>query len=93
LTRGKRCYNIVITMIQKVVQIGNSIGVVIPQSLASNTLKIGDIVHVDKDPVSGTYFINKTDKGNASSITPEFLFWLKKFNKKYKIALAELAKK
>lgn len=80
-------------MQQKVIQIGNSIGVVIPQSLAQNTLKPGDIVYVDKDPVSKTFFINKAKKGVSSSITPEFLLWLNKFNKKYKHALAQLAKK
>lgn len=80
-------------MQQKVIQIGNSIGIIIPQSLARNTLKPGDIVHVDKDPVNNTLFINKQETGGSSSITPEFLSWLHKFNKKYKNALTELAKK
>lgn len=80
-------------MQQKVIQIGNSIGIVIPQSLASDTLKPGDIVHVDKDPISSTFFINKTKKGISSSITPEFLSWFNKFNKRYRSALSELAKK
>ena len=80
-------------MQQKVIQIGNSIGVIIPQPLAQNTLKPGDIVYMDKDAVSNTFFINKAEKGGFSSITPEFLSWLNKFNKKYKNALSELAKK
>lgn len=80
-------------MKQKVIQIGNSIGIIIPQTLAHKNLKPGDIVNVDKDPVSDTFFINKANKGVNSSITPEFLSWLKKFNQRYKKALFELAKK
>lgn len=80
-------------MQQKVLQIGNSIGIIIPQSLANNVLKPGDSVYVDKDPISNTFFINKTNKGASSSITPEFLSWLNKFNNKYKHPLTELAKK
>ena len=80
-------------MQQKVVQIGNSIGVIIPQALSKNTLRPGDIVHVEKAPVGDAFVISKSGEGKTSFITPEFLSWLEAFNKKYKKALTELAKK
>ena len=81
-------------MIQKVIQIGNSIGIIIPQPLAKGILRPGDTVNVEKDMASNTYFISKGGKREASpSITPEFFVWLKRFNSKYKTALQDLAKK
>lgn len=79
-------------MQQKVIQIGNSIGVIIPQSLANNSLEPGDIVHIEKDPLNDTYVINKKNTGSAT-VTPEFFAWLNKFNKKYKNALKDLSEK
>lgn len=79
-------------MEQKVIQIGNSIGVVIPRTLAKGSLRPGDTVIVEKDEASDTYFISKRKK-ITNSITPEFFEWLKKFNQKYKNPLQELARK
>lgn len=79
-------------MIQKIIQIGNSIGVIIPQILAKNNLKPGDTVYIDKDPSSNMFIINK-DKKNSSSITPHFLSVLDRVNKQYSKTLKELAQR
>ena len=80
-------------MQQKVIQIGNSIGVIIPQSLAKNSLKVGDIVMVEKDQASGMYIISKNGKSKTSSITPHFLSVVERVNKQYGQALKEIAQK
>lgn len=80
-------------MQQKVVQIGNSIGVILPQVLAKNTLKAGDIVEVDKDQASGTFMISKNKRGAVSSLTPHFMEVIERVNKQYGAALKELAGK
>lgn len=79
-------------MIQKIIQIGNSIGIIIPQILAKNSLKAGDIVYVEKDQTSNTFIINK-DKKKFSSITPHFLSVLDRVNKQYSKTFKELAKR
>ena len=79
-------------MEQRVIQIGNSIGVIIPQVLAKNKLKLGDIVRVEKDPASNTFFISKDKKDTISSITPHFLAVLDRVNKQYGRALRAIAK-
>lgn len=80
-------------MEQKVIQVGNSIGVVIPQTLAKGNLKPGDTVIVEKDPAGDRYFISKSKKGSIPSITPHFLEVLERVNKQYGPALRELAAK
>ncbi len=80
-------------MEQKVIQIGNSIGVVIPQALQRGNLKAGDRVFIEVDPMSNSYIVNLKQDVKRPSLTPEFLQWLTAFNKKYKTALTELAKK
>jgi len=79
-------------MIQKIIQIGNSIGVIIPQTLAKNSLKPGDTVYIDKDQSSNMFIINK-DKKNFSSITPHFLSVLDRVNKQYSKTFKELARR
>lgn len=80
-------------MEQKVVQIGNSIGVIIPQALAKNNLKPGDVIRVEKDPESDMFIIYKNKKKNISSITPHFLEVLERVNKQYGVALKEIAER
>lgn len=81
-------------MEQRIIQIGNSIGVVIPRILQKDSpFKIGDKVIVEKDPVSESFIVSKKTKAKNISITPEFLTWLNRFNKRYKDALAELAER
>lgn len=85
-------------MEQKLIKIGNSLGVIIPQTLRKNTsLKVGDTVLVEKDS-EGEMFLIRTKKGSKKNkkedaLDPAFLTWLEKFNARYKKALTELANK
>lgn len=75
-------------MIQQTIQIGNSVGIIIPKNvLEENKIKVGDKVQVDVLPVK------PLRKKTNSTVSPELLRWLDGFNKRYKDALQELASK
>lgn len=78
-------------MMQKIIQIGNSIGVIIPKALSGNQLKPGERVIVEKDPASQTYTISKNKRTGISSITPHFFRVLDRVNNQYGKALREIA--
>lgn len=81
-------------MLQKIIQIGNSIGVVIPKELARQTgVKAGSKIYMEKDHNGSTILISKNQKSFNSSITPDFLRIISNINKKYGPALQELANK
>lgn len=82
-------------MLQTIIQVGNSLAITIPSSFAKEVkLKAGQKVMVDGDIDSAMLTMQSARKPSRDvGITPEFLSWLKKFNLKYKDALAELAKK
>lgn len=82
-------------MLQKIIQVGNSLAVTIPSSFVKEVkLKAGQRVMVDGDSNSAMLTMQSIIKpSRGTGITPEFLSWLKKFNNKYKNALTELAKK
>ena len=81
-------------MLQKIIQVGNSLAVTIPRSFA-DTLgwKAGAKVVVTEDSDSEILKIHQEKTTHKAGITPEFYNWLKKFNGKYKTVLEELAKK
>jgi len=78
-------------MIQKIIQIGNSIGIIIPKALSGKNLKPGEKVIIDKDPSSETYTISKNKKTGILSITPHFFAVLDRVNSQYGKALREIA--
>ena len=82
-------------MLQKIIKVGNSYAVTIPKFFADEAKwKAGLEVSVDTDILAKTLTIQpKNSTAQKSSLTPEFLVWLKAFNAKYKNALTELAKK
>lgn len=82
-------------MEQKVIQVGNSLAVTIPRAFVKDAgLKAGQKVLVSEDLESEILTIQPaTQNALKGGLSPEFLRWLKKFNAKYKKALAELAKK
>ena len=82
-------------MEQKIIQIGNSTGVIIPKALLDEAgLKPGSHVIIEQDPQDGTLTIREKGKAKKkTSITPEFLDILDKVNKNYGPALKELAQK
>lgn len=80
--------------VQTVFKSGNSDVVAIPSEVKKKTgIKSGSEVVVSAT-TGGTIFISRADnKGERSSITPEFLRWLDEFNKEYGPALKKLAEK
>lgn len=81
-------------MLQKIIQVGNSLAVTIPSSFAEQVgWRAGEKVVVTEDPESEVLKIQQTKTTIRAGMTPEFYSWLKKFNAKYKIILEELAKK
>ena len=82
-------------MKRKVVKIGNALGITLPQEIREDAgLKLGDSVMIEHNTADQSILISKSGKKKATSkLTPEFYDWLERFNKKYKKALTELAKK
>lgn len=81
-------------MLQKIIQVGNSLAVTIPSSFAETVgWKAGEKVFVSEDTESEALKIQQTERSTKAGITPEFQSWLKKFNAKHKTVLGELAKK
>lgn len=82
-------------MLQKIIQVGNSLAVTIPSSFAGNVgWKAGEKVMVTEDTESEVLKIHQAEAATTKvGVTPEFYNWLKKFNSKYKTVLQELAKK
>ena len=83
LTPNRQCYNIVITMRQKIIKVGNSAAVTIPKKvLEEKNLKVGEEAEVGISPV-----------GKRTTVSPEFLKWVDNYIEKNRPALEELAKK
>ena len=79
-------------MKQKVIQIGNSLGVIIPREYIREVgLREGSQVYIEKDPNGKTLMVSQSEDVFTSSITPEFLKTLKNINKRYKNTFEELA--
>lgn len=78
-------------MLQKVIQIGNSLGFTIPKSFAKYYgIKAGETMLVEA--TMDTLTIVPKTRG-TTGLTPEFVKSVNDFIKKYKPALEELAKK
>ena len=72
-------------MIQKIIRVGNSAAVTIPQSvIKEKRLKVGDNVQIDLEPVK---------KAQKTTLTPEFIKWVDKYIENNRPALDELAHK
>jgi len=79
-------------MLQKIIKVGNSLAFTIPKSFIDQTkFKAGDELYIQQDPSNKTILI--TDKKNASrmKLTPDLFNWIQKIEKKYSIAIKELA--
>lgn len=82
-----------IHMTQKIIQIGNSTGIIIPKALLEKLgLKPGEEVQVEENTTMNAVTITKKgQKTTLLSVTPEFIAILDKVNKNYGAALKELA--
>ena len=83
-------------MEQTVIQVGNSLAITLPANFVKDKkIKAGQKILVRQDMQVDALVVASSNAlfKKASGITPDFLDWLEKFNKKYKTALTELAKK
>lgn len=81
-------------MEQKVIQIGNSSGVILPKEIMKKMgLKPGSKVVIQTDSSGKTLLVSKNGKKYSPSVTPEFTRLLTKVNEQYDDALKELAQK
>jgi len=82
-------------MQQKIIQIGNSTGVIIPKSLLDQVgFQAGNEVEIQENKSDNSLvIIKKGQKMNSSSINSHFLHILDKVNKQYSSALKELAER
>lgn len=81
-------------MQQKIIQIGNSTGIIIPKSVLDQIgLETGTEVELQKDITNKSLTIVKAGTHDTSSITNHFLKILEKVNTQYGSALKELAEK
>jgi putative addiction module antidote len=82
-------------MQQKIIQIGNSTGIIIPKALLDQVgLQAGNEVEIQEDQATKSLtIVKKGTKIKVSSINAHFLHVLDKVNKNYSSALKELAEK
>lgn len=79
-------------MLQKALQIGNSVGIILPRALRDELgIKAGTPVYVEKDINGNSITISQKKPGIDSSITPDFIRAFFKVNQKYSKAFAKLA--
>lgn len=80
-------------MLQKVIQVGNSLAVTIPRDfIKAQRLKAGHQVFVEADSDLDLVQV-RTKSDRKSSLTPEFKAWLDKTTDKHAATIKELAKK
>lgn len=76
-------------MLQKVIQIGNSIGVIIPQVLQKNSpLKKGDVIDIEKN--NGKYIVSLKKK-LTGGVDARFMKMVDEFMDEHDDVLKELA--
>jgi putative addiction module antidote len=81
-------------MEQKIIQIGNSTGLIIPKTILTQLgFQEGSFVVIELDQINEGLIITKRDaKQKKRTINPRFLETLDKVNKQYAKALEELAR-
>lgn len=81
-------------MIQKVIQVGNSLALTIPKSFVDKTgFKAGDEIYVQQDPDSKSLIITTKYQAKKMKLSPELFSWLNDMEEKYSDAIKELAQK
>lgn len=79
--------------VQKVIKVGNSLGVTLPKEFVVATgIKAGQEIYTKFDNDSRMVWIS-TKEENITGITPEFKKWLDEFTQKHGEALKELARR
>ena len=80
-------------MEQKVIQVGNSLGLIIPKHIVKELkLRLGQVLHLDLYVEEETLTL-RVNKNKAKGITPEFIKFLDEFQKEHAYVLSKLAEK
>lgn len=82
-------------MVQKLIQIGNSQGIIIPSEVRKRLgLKKGSKVTLELGLDGRSFVVTKDDRRQrlSTSVTPDFLRALERVNERYGPALEKLAK-
>ncbi len=80
-------------MEQKVIKVGNSLGVIIPKHIVKGLkIKLGQKLYLDLYENEKTLTL-RVNKNLANGISPEFIKYLEEFVKRNDYALRELAKR
>ncbi|KXK10189.1 MAG: SpoVT / AbrB like domain protein [Microgenomates bacterium OLB23] len=81
-------------MLQKVIQVGNSLALTIPKSFVDKTgFKAGDEIYVHQEPQSKSLIITTKDQAKKMKLSPDLFSWLNDMEEKYSEAIKDLAKK
>ncbi len=81
-------------MIQKVIQVGNSLALTIPKSFIDKTgFKAGDEIFVQQEPQSKSLIITTKDQARKMKLSPDLFSWLDEMEEKYSDAIKDLAQK
>lgn len=81
-------------MIQKVIQVGNSLALTIPKSFIDKTgFKAGDEIYVQQEPHSKSLIITTKEQAKKMRLSPDLFAWLNSVEEKYSEAIKTLAKK
>lgn len=78
-------------MEQKVIQIGNSAGIILPQTIRQQMrVGIGDKITIDK--AGDEYILSQSKKKNAKGVDAKFVKIVDEFMEEHKDVLEELAR-
>lgn len=81
-------------MIQKVIQVGNSLALTIPKSFIDKTgFKAGDELFVHQEPASKSLIITTKAQAEKIKLSPDLFSWLDSVQEKYSDAIKQLANK
>ena len=81
-------------MIQKVIQVGNSLALTIPKSFIDKTgFKAGDEIFVHQEPKSRSLIITTKEQAKKMKMSPDLFSWLNAIEEKYSEAIKKLAQK
>lgn len=81
-------------MLQKVIQVGNSLALTIPKAFIKQTgFKAGDKIFVHQDPKSKSLVVTSKEHAHKMNLSPDLFAWLKDIENKYSDAIKDLANK
>ncbi|MBI2051480.1 AbrB/MazE/SpoVT family DNA-binding domain-containing protein [Candidatus Roizmanbacteria bacterium] len=82
-------------MTQKVIKVGNSLGMIFPKELVNKMkMKVGRKLQIEALEETSTIIVRPSrphQKKAKTAVSPEFKKWLNAFTKKHKALLKELA--